>query len=132
MRSVFPLVPYRNLPADIEQRYESIWVAPPNTELRDPEKVAQYYQWNLDELELVDRLGFDGVGVNEHHRNGYGFMASPNLTAAALPGAHDRRISLQTLPERPVLVDELPMTASGKVHKFRLRQLLLDAEGSDA
>jgi O-methyltransferase/luciferase-like monooxygenase len=41
-------------------------------------------QWNLDGLELADRLGFDGVGVNEHHQNGYGFMASPNIMAAAL------------------------------------------------
>ena len=39
---------------------------------------------NLDELELADRLGFDGLGVNEHHQNGYGFMASPNIMAAAL------------------------------------------------
>jgi alkanesulfonate monooxygenase SsuD/methylene tetrahydromethanopterin reductase-like flavin-dependent oxidoreductase (luciferase family) len=46
--------------------------------------VRQYYKWSLDELELADRLGFDGVGVNEHHQNGYGFMASPNIMAAAL------------------------------------------------
>jgi alkanesulfonate monooxygenase SsuD/methylene tetrahydromethanopterin reductase-like flavin-dependent oxidoreductase (luciferase family) len=85
MRSIFfHLMPYRDLPADFEQRYESIWITPPNSELCDPKKVAQYYQWNLDELELADRLGFDGVGVNEHHQNGYGFMASPNLMAAAL------------------------------------------------
>jgi alkanesulfonate monooxygenase SsuD/methylene tetrahydromethanopterin reductase-like flavin-dependent oxidoreductase (luciferase family) len=85
MKSIFfHLMPYRDLPADFEQRYESIWITPPNTELCDPKKVAQYYQWNLDELELADRLGFDGVGVNEHHQNGYGFMASPNIMAAAL------------------------------------------------
>src|SRR4029078_4565317 len=65
-------------------RYESVWVTPPNTELCDPAKVAQYYQWNLDELELADELGFDGLGGNEHHQNAYGFMASPNLMAAAL------------------------------------------------
>ena len=47
-------------------------------------KVAQYYKWNLDELELADRLGYDGIGVNEHHQNAYGFMASPNLMAAAV------------------------------------------------
>jgi alkanesulfonate monooxygenase SsuD/methylene tetrahydromethanopterin reductase-like flavin-dependent oxidoreductase (luciferase family) len=85
MKSIFfHLMPYRDLPADFETRYESIWVTPPNTELCDPAKVAQYYDWNLDELELADRLGFDGVGVNEHHQNGYGFMASPNLMAASL------------------------------------------------
>ena len=85
MKSIFfHLMPYRDLPADFEQKYESIWVTPPNDELCDPERVAQYYKWNLDELELADRLGFDGVGVNEHHQNGYGFMASPNIMAAAL------------------------------------------------
>ena len=85
MKSIFfHLMPYRDLPADFEDRYESVWVTPPNTELCDPARVAQYYKWNLDELELADQLGFDGLGVNEHHQNAYGFMASPNLMAAAL------------------------------------------------
>ena len=85
MKSIFfHLMPYRDLPDDFEERYESVWVTPPNAELCDPKKVAQYYKWNLDELELADELGFDGLGVNEHHQNAYGFMASPNLMAAAL------------------------------------------------
>ena len=85
MKSIFfHLMPYRDLPADFEQRYESVWVTPPNAELCDPARVVEYYKWNLDELELADRLGFDGLGVNEHHQNAYGFMASPNLMAAAL------------------------------------------------
>ena len=84
MKSIFfHLMPYRDLPEDFEKRYESIWVTPPN-QLCDPKMVNQYYKWSLDELELADRLGFDAVGVNEHHQNGYGFMASPNLMAAAL------------------------------------------------
>ncbi|MBN9739294.1 AMP-binding protein [Pseudonocardia sp. Ae707_Ps1] len=37
-----------------------------------------------------------------------------------------RDISLQKLPERLVLVAELPMTASGKIQKFRLRELAKD------
>jgi alkanesulfonate monooxygenase SsuD/methylene tetrahydromethanopterin reductase-like flavin-dependent oxidoreductase (luciferase family) len=85
MKSIFfHLMPYRDLPADFEEKHESVWVTPPNDELCDPERVEQYYKWNLDELELADRLGFDGIGVNEHHQNGYGFMASPNIMAAAL------------------------------------------------
>jgi alkanesulfonate monooxygenase SsuD/methylene tetrahydromethanopterin reductase-like flavin-dependent oxidoreductase (luciferase family) len=80
----FHLMPYRDLPDDFEDRYESVWVTPPSDELCDPAMVARYYKWNLDELELADRLGFDGVGVNEHHQNAYGFMASPNIMAAAL------------------------------------------------
>jgi hypothetical protein len=46
----FHLMPYRDLPSDFEDRYESVWVTPPNQELCDPAKVAQYYKWNLDEL----------------------------------------------------------------------------------
>jgi alkanesulfonate monooxygenase SsuD/methylene tetrahydromethanopterin reductase-like flavin-dependent oxidoreductase (luciferase family) len=29
-------------------------------------------------------MGFDGLGVNEHHQNGYGLMPSPNIMAASL------------------------------------------------
>ena len=36
------------------------------------------------QLEYADELGFDGIGVNEHHQNAYGMMPSPNLMAAAL------------------------------------------------
>jgi acyl-CoA synthetase (AMP-forming)/AMP-acid ligase II len=35
----------------------------------------------------------------------------------------ERRISPQKVPERLVIVDALPMTATGKVQKFRLREL---------
>jgi cyclohexanecarboxylate-CoA ligase/acyl-CoA synthetase len=38
----------------------------------------------------------------------------------------ERRISLQKLPERLVLVDELPLNATGKVQKFLLRDLARD------
>src|SRR5581483_1212652 len=57
----FQLMPYRELPDDFEKRYESVWVTPPNEELADPEKVGQFYNETLDELELADQLGFDGV-----------------------------------------------------------------------
>ena len=29
-------------------------------------------------------VGFDGIGVNEHHANAYGLMPSPNIMAATL------------------------------------------------
>src|SRR6202020_519733 len=38
----------------------------------------------MDQLEFADSVGFDGIGVNEHHQNGYGLMPSPNLIAAGL------------------------------------------------
>ncbi|WP_419878787.1 LLM class flavin-dependent oxidoreductase [Brevibacillus centrosporus] len=42
------------------------------------------YHDYLDELEFAVDLGFDAVGVNEHHSNAYGLMPSPNLMGAIL------------------------------------------------
>ena len=39
-----------------------------------------------------------------------------------------RRIARQKLPERLVLLDELPRNASGKVQKFRLRELVASSQ----
>ncbi|WP_250280586.1 MULTISPECIES: AMP-binding protein [unclassified Frankia] len=49
--------------------------------------------------------------------------ASPTLEDITNFLRVERRIATQKLPERLVLVDELPMTATGKVQKFRLRAL---------
>lgn len=80
----FHMQGYRDLPDDLQDRYESVWVTAPNDELCDPETAGRYLNWNLDELEYADDLGFDGVGTNEHHQNGYGFQVSPHMTASVL------------------------------------------------
>ena len=85
--SMFHLMPHRDLPADFEQRYHSVWVDPPWWELADAEKVGQYYNWTLDELTHAANAGMDGVCVNEHHQNAYGFMPGPNLMGSALARA---------------------------------------------
>ena len=41
------------------------------------------YEEHLSAWEEMDRLGYDGVGFNEHHCSPYGLMNSPNLLAAA-------------------------------------------------
>ena len=41
------------------------------------------YAEHLDAWEEIDRLGFDGIGFNEHHCSPYGLMNSPNLMAAS-------------------------------------------------
>src|SRR5436309_1866682 len=82
--SAFHLMPHRELPADFEQRYPSVWVTPPWWELADARRVRQYYYWTLDELLHAARAGFDGVCTNEHHQNAYGFMPSPNLMGSVL------------------------------------------------
>src|SRR5439155_1498116 len=58
------------------------WVS--DAALRDPVRGHQLYNEYLDMLEYADQMGFDAIGVNEHHQNGYGMMPSPNLMAAAL------------------------------------------------
>jgi alkanesulfonate monooxygenase SsuD/methylene tetrahydromethanopterin reductase-like flavin-dependent oxidoreductase (luciferase family) len=82
--SMFHLMPHRELPDDFEQRYRSVWVDPNFVELADAERVGTYYNWTLDELVYGARAGLDGICVNEHHQNAYGFMPGPNLMGAVL------------------------------------------------
>jgi alkanesulfonate monooxygenase SsuD/methylene tetrahydromethanopterin reductase-like flavin-dependent oxidoreductase (luciferase family) len=48
-----------------------------------PDVAVRTYAEHLEAWELMDRLGYDGVGFNEHHTSPYGLMNSPNLMAAA-------------------------------------------------
>jgi len=79
----FNLMPWPYLPEDFREKYRSVWVDIPNS-LYDPVRGHELYNVYLDELEYAEECGFDGIGVNEHHANGYGLMPSPNLMAAAL------------------------------------------------
>lgn len=80
----FHLQGYRDLPEDFRDRYPSIWVTPPNAELCDPVAAGRYLNENLAELFYADEVGFDGIGTNEHHQNGYCYSGSPNMTAGVL------------------------------------------------
>ncbi len=85
--SMFHLMPYRDLDPNFEKKYHSVWVDPPYWELADSRKIGQYYNWTLDELTYAAKAGMDGICVNEHHQNAYGFMPSPNLMGSALARA---------------------------------------------
>jgi alkanesulfonate monooxygenase SsuD/methylene tetrahydromethanopterin reductase-like flavin-dependent oxidoreductase (luciferase family) len=76
-------MPWPHLPEDFRQQNRSVWVDIPSS-LYDPRKGHFLYHEYMDQLEYADALGFDGIGVNEHHQNGYGLMPSPNLIAAGL------------------------------------------------
>jgi len=76
-------MPWPYLPEDFREKHRSVWVDIPNS-LYDPVRGHELYNVYLDELEYAEECGFDGIGVNEHHANGYGLMPSPNLMAAAL------------------------------------------------
>jgi len=49
----------------------------------DPEVAARSYEQHLAVWEEMDRLGYDGVGLNEHHTTPHGLMNSPNMMAVA-------------------------------------------------
>src|SRR4029453_3621279 len=48
------------------------------------------YNEYLDELAAGERLGYDGICVNEHHQNAYGTMPAPDLMAAYLVAKTER------------------------------------------
>ncbi|MBS0361373.1 MAG: LLM class flavin-dependent oxidoreductase [Proteobacteria bacterium] len=79
----FNLMPWPYLPDDFRETNRSVWVDI-DQRLFDPAKSHAVYNTYMDLLEYADTLGFDGVGVNEHHQNGYGIMPSPNIIAAGL------------------------------------------------
>jgi alkanesulfonate monooxygenase SsuD/methylene tetrahydromethanopterin reductase-like flavin-dependent oxidoreductase (luciferase family) len=78
---VFDLLPYaehlehlkdgRELPYPLPRRHFK------------PDVAVRTYEEHLTAWEALDRLGYDGVGFNEHHTSPYGLMNSPNLMAAA-------------------------------------------------
>jgi alkanesulfonate monooxygenase SsuD/methylene tetrahydromethanopterin reductase-like flavin-dependent oxidoreductase (luciferase family) len=79
----FNLMPWPYLPEDFRQKNRSVWVDI-DSKLFDPAKSHELYNTYMDLLEYAGKCGFDGIGVNEHHQNGYGLMPSPNLIAASL------------------------------------------------
>jgi len=79
----FHLMPYRHVDLDAVGKHGSAWVTFSNSHY-DPEKGAELYHDYLDQMELADKLGFDGVCLNEHHQTPYGLMPIPGLLAGAL------------------------------------------------
>ena len=79
----FNLMPWPYLPDDFRTTRRSVWVDI-DSSLFDPVKAHALYNSYMDLLEYAATLGFDGIGVNEHHQNAYGLMPSPNIIAAGL------------------------------------------------
>lgn len=108
---VFHLMPYRDVEDITEERSAWPWAEYDY----NPEKGSEYYQEYLGQLEYADELGFDGIGVNEHHFNAYGLQPSPNITAANLAArTEDATIAffgnLPAIRENPIrLAEELAM-----------------------
>jgi alkanesulfonate monooxygenase SsuD/methylene tetrahydromethanopterin reductase-like flavin-dependent oxidoreductase (luciferase family) len=79
----FHLMPYRPLDFAARAHERSAWVVLPNS-LYDPQKGADEYESYINQLVSAEALGFDIIGVNEHHQTAYGLMPAPNLIASAL------------------------------------------------
>jgi alkanesulfonate monooxygenase SsuD/methylene tetrahydromethanopterin reductase-like flavin-dependent oxidoreductase (luciferase family) len=79
----FHLMSYPELPEDFTQTNRSVWIDI-DPAIFDPAVGHKMYNDYIGQLEYAAELGFDGIGVNEHHSNGYGMMPSPNLVATTL------------------------------------------------
>ncbi|HEX3245009.1 MAG TPA: LLM class flavin-dependent oxidoreductase [Chloroflexota bacterium] len=78
---VFDLLPYGEHLDQLVEGTELPW--PLSRKHFKPQVAVQTYAEHLRAWELMDQLGYDGVGFNEHHTSPYGLMNSPNLLAAA-------------------------------------------------
>lgn len=99
----FHLMPFDGIAEDFAERHRSVWVDIPPT-LMDVAHIHHLYNDYLDELEHAAVMGFDAVGVNEHHSSAYGLMSSPNMMASALA----RRIT-DTDAKLLVMGDTVPL-----------------------
>ena len=88
---VFDLLPYAEHLDHLKQGKELPYPLPRRH--FKPEVAVRTYEEHLRAWEELDRLGFDGVGFNEHHTSPYGLMNSPNLMAASA-AQRTRRIKL--------------------------------------
>jgi len=105
----FNFMPWPYLPADFAKTHRSVWVdIDPN--LFDPVRGHALYNSHLDLLEYAATLGFDGVGVNEHHQTAYGMMPSPDLFAAEMAAlAPDKFARLTLISAMGLWLDDHPV-----------------------
>lgn len=102
--TLFHLMPYADVDLAAAEAQGSAWLRLSNGHF-DPAKGHALYNRYLDELEAGERLGFDGLAVNEHHQTAYGMMPSPTVTASALA----RRTSRAKIA---ILGNALPLRAN--------------------
>lgn len=77
----FDLLPYGEHLGHLREGTELPWPLPKKH--FNPKVAAQTYEEHLQAWTLMDELGYDGIGFNEHHTSPYGLMNSPNIMVAA-------------------------------------------------
>ncbi|MEO6380260.1 MAG: LLM class flavin-dependent oxidoreductase, partial [Caulobacteraceae bacterium] len=112
------LMPYAAIDMAERAKHDTVWVKFPNSNY-DPEQGRRLYNEYIEDLIRADRLGFDGVCVNEHHQTAYGMMPSPiviasilaretkNVTIAILGSAIPLRDHPLTLAEEHAMIDTI-------------------------
>jgi alkanesulfonate monooxygenase SsuD/methylene tetrahydromethanopterin reductase-like flavin-dependent oxidoreductase (luciferase family) len=79
----FNLMPYAALDLKERAKYSTAWLHLPS-KLYNREAGRKLYDQYIADYVRADRLGFDMVGVNEHHQTAYGMMPSPIVIASIL------------------------------------------------
>jgi len=79
----FNLMPYAALNMEERKKHETAWLNLPSRLYDREDGRALYERWIGDYIK-ADALGFDGLGVNEHHQTAYGMMPSPIVIASIL------------------------------------------------
>ena len=79
---------YADIPSD-DARFASTWVDMPNREF-DPVRAHQFYERYTREIALIEELGYDGVGLNEHHNTPFSLMPSPSVRAGHVIASTER------------------------------------------
>ena len=74
----------------------------------------ELYAAALDQVQWADELGFDNVGLGEHHASPDGYNPSPLVLAAAM-GARSRRIRLRTSVLLAPLYDPIKLAEDAAV-----------------
>jgi alkanesulfonate monooxygenase SsuD/methylene tetrahydromethanopterin reductase-like flavin-dependent oxidoreductase (luciferase family) len=93
----FHFMHYNDLPAD-HKKYDSLWVDYSNKNF-DPKKGYEFYQRYMAEMVLADKLGYDGLGINEHHNTIYSLNPVVTIMAAALiPQTKNAKICVFGVP----------------------------------
>jgi alkanesulfonate monooxygenase SsuD/methylene tetrahydromethanopterin reductase-like flavin-dependent oxidoreductase (luciferase family) len=88
---VFDLLPYAEHLDHLKVGRELPWPLPRRH--FKPAVAVRTYEEHLTAWEALDRIGYDGVGFNEHHTSPYGLMNSPNIMAASA-AQRTRRLKL--------------------------------------
>jgi len=79
----FQQMPYRDLPKDFAQKYDSV-VTTPYNKLVDRDEMHKIHVDFLDEMMHAARAGFDGLALTEHSQASYDILPNPNLQLSAL------------------------------------------------